>query len=326
MLRRQKVGIIGAGDIGLNLAEVLALHNYNVIVYNRLHLENNKPSTYWLTKQGFIMDLNDSLQLPSCGTVRLTSDFADLEDLDVIVITAGAKRSSPSETREELAVKNAKIIEGFIQLAVVNPSSMIFIISNPVDFLTQYFIEQLVARSKATIDGAARRVFGVSYIDTMRLRNITKEVLCARIPHIYQSYVEGMALGEHGPTMVPLISHVKVDGKFIKEIATPAEIEQIFKQTILRGNDIIKLTGMSSVTGPAHAAFFMINQILNQNKTELTCSVWDGTRCIGRNVVFYKGSFSHIEDTILTDEEKNLLNGSEKALDTQFTKLKSLLL
>jgi malate dehydrogenase len=325
MLRRHKIGIIGAGDIGLNLAEVLALYNYNITVYNRLHLENGVPSSYWLAKQGFIMDLNDSLQIPSCGTVKLTSNFDDLTDLDIIVITAGAKRSSPEETREELAIKNAKIIESFVEVAITNPKSIILIISNPVDFLTQYFIEQAVARSKLTLDIVSKRIFGVSYIDSMRLRNIVKEVLSLRTPNIHKSYVEGIAIGEHGPSMVPLMSHVKIDGKDITKIATEEEIEHIFSQTVLRGNDIIKLTGMSSVTGPAHAAFFMIHQILNQLKTDLTCSVWDGKRCIGKNVVFYKGHFDSIEPTTLTEKEQILFQKSENALDMQYSKLKSLI-
>jgi malate/lactate dehydrogenase len=325
MLTRRKIGIIGAGDIGLNLSEVLALQNYNITVYNRIHLENNAPSPYWLAKQGFIMDLNDSLQLPDCGSVKLTSNIEDLTNLDVIVITAGAKRSSPEETREELAIKNAKIIESFTSILTANSNALILIISNPVDFLTQYLIEHAVKNCHISFEEATKRIFGVSYIDTMRLRNIVKEVLAPRIQNIEQAYVEGISIGEHGPTMVPLISHVKIDGKILVDLATNEEIEQIFNQTILRGNDIIKLTGMSSVSGPAHAAFFMIHQILNQHKTSLTCSIWDGKRCIGRNVIFYKSHFDHIEETILTDSELSLLRRSEDALDAQYQKLKSLL-
>ncbi len=325
MLLRRKIGIIGAGDIGLNLAEILALYNYNIVVYNRQHFENGALSTHSLAKQGTIMDLNDSLQLPGCGLVKLTHDLNDLNNADVIVISAGVKRSSPTETREELAIKNVKIIAGFIDIAIDNPKARILIISNPVDFLTQIYIDLLSAKTNIAKEQVAKRVFGVSYIDTMRLRNITKEVLIDRIPDIDKAYVEGIAIGEHGPTMTPLISQVKVDGKNLTEIASLEEIQQIFSQTILRGNDIIKLTGMSSVSGPAHAAFFMINELLTAEKTSITASVWDGKRCIGREVIFYKGYLDHIKDTLTTDIEKTLLLKSEQALDEQYIHLKNLI-
>lgn len=317
MLKKLKIGIIGAGDIGLNLAEISALQGYDVTVYNRYNEENGKPSSHWLAKMGFIMDLNDSLQLPDCGSVKLTSNLSDLNNQDAIVITAGAKRTKPSETREELAKKNAAIFKSYIDLAYNNPKSRIFIITNPVDSLTQFLLESVVAKGEA-IESASRRILGVSCIDTMRLRNIVKETLNPSFPDIYNSYIEGMAIGEHGPSMVPLLSSVKINGKDLSDFASSSQIKQIYDQTVLRGNDIIKLTGNSSVKGPAHAALYMISEILTKQKAELTCSVWDGKRCIGRHVIFYNGYVDHIVDTLMTQMEEESLKASQAALDKQY--------
>ena len=111
MTARKKIGIVGAGDIGFNLAEILALQGYDVLIHNRYHAVDNKPSPYWLSKMGKVMDMNDSLQLPQCGEVLLTLELNDLNSTYATVITAGAKRTHIDETREELARKNAAIIQ-----------------------------------------------------------------------------------------------------------------------------------------------------------------------------------------------------------------------
>lgn len=321
---RGKIGIIGAGDIGLNLAEILALYSYNVNIYNRYHQKDGEPSEQWLSKQGFVMDLNDSLHIPGRGRVELTHDLDKLTKSDIIIITAGAKRTSPDETREQLACKNAKIMDQYIDL-IASSSATILIISNPVDFLTQYIITQTATKHNLSLDQLSQRVFGVSCIDTMRLRNIVKEILAPRMPSINKCYVDGISLGEHGPSMVPLMSKVLVDGVKVAEIAKPEEIQEIAKQTILRGNDIIKLTGASSVTGPAHAALHMVNEIFRQDNSWITCSVWDGQRCIGRNVLFAHRKFKRIEETAMSDHESQMLTKSEQALDKQYDIIMNLL-
>lgn len=324
-MMKNKIGIIGAGDIGFNLAELLALQGHDTVIYNRYHAVDNKPSPYWLSKQGKVMDMNDSLQLSGCGEVILTHNLSDLENVKILVITAGAKRSSIDETREELAGKNAKIVAEFAPLIAKIPSMLTLIISNPVDFLTQYLIEQTVKICDSTKDEISKRIVGVSYIDTMRLKNLVKEFLFIHNKELKKPMVDGIALGEHGPTMVPLMSGVKINGKSLTEFASKEQIEEIAQQTILRGNDIIKLTGASSVMGPAHAVMHMIEQISSLSEVDLPCSVWDGKRAIGKMARFNGNKVKEIIQVELSDTEKKKLQASEAALDNQYNKIMTML-
>lgn len=314
----KKIGVIGAGDIGFNLAEIMALQGYDVVIHNRYHEVGGKPSPYWLSKMGTVMDMNDSLQLPGCSEISLTHRLEDLDNTYAVVITAGAKRTHIDETREELASKNAIIIQNYAEFVARNPDTLIMIVSNPVDGLTQCLIEKVAALSGRDKESIGKKIIGVSYIDTMRLKNAVKEFLSEHHPEITKPVVEGIALGEHGPTMVPLISHVTVNGKALSEFANDAQIEAIARSTVIRGNDIIKLTGASSIVGPAHAVMYMITAIANHDRIALPCSVFDGTRAIGKMAVFENGSVTHIEDVAMTAEEVAKLRLSEQMLDKQY--------
>lgn len=319
--KHKKISVIGAGEIGLKLSEILALLNYDVVVYNRYHEEKGKPSEAWLNKMGFVMDLNDSLQLPECGNIRLSHDMQDLQNSKFLIFTAGAKRNSIDETREELALKNIGIIEKFAELIANSPKMRVLIVTNPVDSLTQHLILSTHKNYNIPIEELSKRIFGVSYIDSMRLRNLVKEVLVDKYDNISNSYVEGLALGEHGPSMVPIMSSVKIDGKPLQDFTDLTDRAYINKHTILRGNDIIKLTGRSSVAGPAHATMHMISEMLEKSYCRFPCSVWDGKRCIGRVGFFKDGFLDHIEDTAMTEDERNLLKNSETKLDMQYNNI-----
>lgn len=314
----KKIGIIGAGDIGFNLAEILALQGYDVVIHNRYHEVDGKASPYWLSKMGTVMDMNDSLQLPGCSDVLLTHRLEDLDDAYAIVITAGAKRTHIDETREELAGKNAVIMQGYAPFIARNPDSLVMIVSNPVDSLTQCLIEKVAHIRGVHKDEVGKKIVGVCCIDTMRLKNAVKEFLNEHQPNIIRPVVEGLALGEHGPSMVPLISHVTINGKPLAEFANDTQIEAISRSTVIRGNDIIKLTGASSVVGPAHAVMHMILSITNHAKVALPCSVWDGKRAIGKLAEFENATVTRIIDVPMTQAEAAKLRHSEETLDKQY--------
>ena len=318
-----KIGIIGAGDIGFNLAEILAILGYDVIIYNRYHAVNNVPSPYWLAKMGKLMDMNDSLQLPLAGKVILTSNPHDLKGSSICVITAGAKRTSTDESREELASKNANILTEFLPLIIDNPTMLVMIISNPVDFLTQYLIEEIAKNLNKSLDEVSERIIGVTYVDTMRLLNLIKEFLATTQPELAYTEIKAIALGEHGPSMVPLLSSATIDNKLLSDYATYEQLEDITRQTILRGNDIIKLTGTSSIMGPAHAVMHMIILLLKQAEVTIPCSVWDGKRAIGKLVKFNNLKVAKIETPRMSDQEQQKMHLSESILDNQYIKIKN---
>ncbi|MBN9543007.1 MAG: hypothetical protein J0G32_04340 [Alphaproteobacteria bacterium] len=324
-MQKGTVGVIGAGDIGFNIAEVMALKGHDVIVYNRYHEVDGKPGPYWLSKMGIVMDINDSLQLPGAGSVCLVHDLDKLSNVDYIVITAGAKRSSPEETREELAGKNAKIIAGFAELISKNSKALTLIVTNPIDFLARYLIEEVAKVSGKKLEEVAKKIVGVSYVDTMRLKNAVKEFLEIHHPEVTNPIIEGIALGEHGPAMVPIMSQVTVNARPLTDFANEDQIEAIRKQTVLRGNDIIKLTGASSVMGPAHAVCYMIEQIDLNPRVQLPCSVWDNGSCIGKLVEFLARQAHKILQVTKSDLELEMMKKCKTTLDAQYNAIIGLL-
>ncbi|AZL16033.1 lactate/malate family dehydrogenase [Rickettsiales endosymbiont of Stachyamoeba lipophora] len=320
-----KVGIIGAGDIGFNLAEILALKGYDVIIYNRYHKVEDKPSPYWLSKMGRLMDINDALQLPGCGKVSLVSDLSELSGVNFIVITTGVKRTSNDETREELAGKNAVIMQSYINFIADHPMILVLMVANPVDFLTSYLIRMVAKKSGKKEKEIAKKIVGVSYVDTMRLINAVKEFIHNKFPELENPVVEGIAIGEHGPNMVPLMSGVTINAKPLTEFASYEQIQEISNQTILRGNDIIKLTGTSSVLGPSHAAMHMIEQIDGHAKVRIPCSVWDGKRAMGQLTEFLAREVNTIISVKQNSTERQMINNCQTVLDNQYQVITELL-
>jgi len=316
--RNKLIGIIGAGDIGLNLAEICALQGFDIIIYNRYHEVDGKPSPYWLQKMGRVMDMSDSLQMPSCGSVTLTADIQQLNDAQYIVITAGAKRTSPDETREELARKNATIITSQANFIAHVKNSLTMIVSNPVDGLTQCLIYKVAELSGKKVEEVAKRIIGVSLIDSLRLKNLVRETLCLRNKSYKRSIINAVAIGEHGPTMVPIMSSLTIDDINIDDLLSTEDINHIRQQTILRGNDIIRLTGASSVIGPSHAVMNMILMLTTYPKISIPCAVWDGKRVVGNLVKFVNQRVSTIEQVNIDKHESQLLANSYMTLDKQF--------
>jgi malate dehydrogenase len=315
------VGVIGAGDIGLNLVEILALHGFDTIIYNRYHEVEGGPSPYWLQKLGRIMDINDSLQFDHCGSVTLTSDLNHLHACKYIIITAGAKRSSPEETREQLAKKNAKIIKDLVEFLANNLTSLVLLVTNPVDCLTQCLIYEMAAFTGRSREEIAQKIVGVSLIDSLRLKNIVKESFKLRNISLIRPKIEAISVGEHGPTMVPVMSKLQVNGQAIYDFLPPEDIEYIRQHTIARGNDIIRLTGTSSVFGPSHAVLNMVLLLDQHKEINIPSSVWDGKRVIGNLAHFADNSFTKLIPLELDEIEKSMLLKSQEQLDKQFTSI-----
>ncbi|RYE26736.1 MAG: hypothetical protein EOP45_03405 [Sphingobacteriaceae bacterium] len=181
-------------------------------------------------------------------------------------------------------------------------------------------IKKVSKHTGKTIKETASKIVGVSYVDSMRLRNLIKDHLSKYISTDQLGY-DIFAIGEHGPSMVPLIDHIHIGDRVIDSILSESEIQHVRQDTILRGNDIIKLTGASSVLGPSHAAVYMIDKIVKSNESIIPASVWDGTRAIGRVAKFVDCSFHSIIDVNMSDREKELLYRSQDNIDIYYQNL-----
>lgn len=322
MRQSKSIGIIGAGAIGFNLAQSLARNGFDVLLHNRYHTESDgSPSKTWIEKEGKVDDLNDALEHP----IQLTRNLSDLVGSYAIVITAGATRKD-GESRADLARKNANIAKAYIPTITASPDTLVMVVSNPVDGLTRYLIEHTAAASNRKIADVAKKIIGVSYVDTTRLRNLIREAVHKSHPEIHAPDIKGLVLGEHGPTMVPLISHVTVNDRPLMEFVRPEQLDHIIRGVVTRGNDIIVRTGTSAVAGPSIAVINMIKAMAGETPVRFPCSAFDGDDCMGRLVEF-KGNTIHqfIDDVPMSQEEKAKLHLSAKSLAQQYEEITGLI-
>lgn len=311
---RKRIGIIGAGAIGFNLASMLGEKGYDVSLYNRKQTDSVRQDPHWLEKEGRVDDINDALSFPHCGYVTLTSNIETLAGCYALVITAGATRKE-GESRQDLISKNASIINHFAPLIAASPDMMVLVISNPVDTLAHLLIDAVASHSGKSKDVISKKIAGVSYVDTMRLTNLTREVLAKRLPDIQEATIQALVIGEHGSTMTPLFSQLQINGNPATTIITQEECDTIMNRVIYRGSDIIHRTGTSAFTAPARAVLFMIDQMARNEPCKIPCSVYDGKRCIGKLANFHGNNITGITELTLPEGERSMLARSEAALD-----------
>ena len=199
-----------------------------------------------------------------------------------------------------------------------NPESLIMVISNPVDGLTRYLIEETAKATGKNKDSLAKRIIGVSYVDTTRLRNLTRVFMEEQHPDIKKPVIEALVLGEHGQTMVPLTSHVTINGKPLSDYASEAQMDAIVQGVVTRGNDIIVRTGTSAIAGPSIAVINMIKGMDSIASVQFPCSTWDGVRCIGQLAEFKGNAVHQVVKVAMTEQEKAKYEQSAEALDKQF--------
>src|SRR5947207_10529410 len=162
-------------------------------------------------------------------------DYTHAADSDIFLITAGLRRK-PDESRLDLINRNvvlfSQILES-IKTAGVRNESHIFVVSNPVDILTQLAVQRLGL--------PWRQVYGLgTMLDTSRFSSFIAAEL-----GLAPTQVKALILGEHGDSMLPVWSSATVNGFPLSGLAqcTPAFQNAIFERTKGSGADVIKRKG-----------------------------------------------------------------------------------
>jgi len=297
-----KVSVIGAGNVGATVANVLA--HYDIV--NEIILLDIKEGL----AEGKALDIWQTAPINMYSTrVRgVTNDYTRTANSDVVVITSGLPRK-PGMSRDDLISTNAGIVKSVTEQVVkYSPNTIIIVVSNPLDVMT--YCAYLTSKFDS------RRVFGMAGIlDTARYKAfLADELNCS------PKDIQAMILGGHGDTMVPLPRHTTVTGIPVTELVKPDKLNAIIERTKVGGGEIVKLLGTSAWYAPGAAAAQMVEAIVKDEKRVHPCCVLlngeYGLKNIylGVPVVLGRKGVEKIIELKLSDSEKDLLHQSAAAV------------
>jgi malate dehydrogenase len=195
--------------------------------------------------------------------IKGTNDYADTANSDLVVMTAGFPRK-PGMSRDDLLKANFDVVNGTIQkVAQQSPNCILIVVTNPLDAMAQTAFK---------VSGFPKhRVIGMAgVLDSARYRTFIAEALNVSVRD-----VEGLVLGGHGDTMVPVPSYTTVAGIPISQLMPKEQLDQIIARTRKGGGEIVALlkTG-SAYYAPSAAVTQMVDAIFNDRKKILPCAAY----------------------------------------------------
>jgi malate dehydrogenase len=302
MSTRKKIGLIGAGNIGGELARLAANEELgDVWLFDIAPKEN--------LAKGKALDLEQNgAVLAYDANIRGTAQWADLEGADVLIVTAGIPRK-PGQSRDDLVATNLPIIRDVAQNAKkVCPQAFVIVISNPLDAMV-YEYKRVVGAAKTQVVGMA----GV--LDSARF-----QLFLAREAGVSVKDVRAMVLGGHGDDMVPVLSMTTINGVPASALLAKDKLDKIVERTRKGGGEIVNLMGTSAYYAPASSAIAMAKAYLRDEKRLLACAAYlegeYGYRDLFMGVPCVVGGkgVERIIEIPLTEEEKAMLAKSAKSV------------
>ena len=252
-MRREKITVVGAGNVGGTTAQRLVESGrYDVVL---LDVVEGIP-------QGKALDLMQAGALVgSGGHIEGTVDYNATAGSALVVITSGVPRK-PGMSREQLLEINAKIIRDVVtQVAANSPNAILLVVTNPLDVMT--YVAYTVSKFPR------ERVLGMAgVLDSARFRAFIAAELKVPVQD-----VQAMVLGGHGDSMVPLIRHTTVAGKPLNDCLPQDRIDALVKRTQDGGAEIVALlkTG-SAFYAPSASIVEMVEAIMQDSKKILPCA------------------------------------------------------
>jgi malate dehydrogenase len=297
---RRKITVVGAGNVGATVAQVLASRDYADVVL--VDIKEGLP-------QGKALDINQM------GAVRGyeprvvgSNSYDESAGSSLVVITAGLPRS-PGMSRDDLVTTNETIVKEVAVRAVQHsPDTILLVVSNPLDAMCH------VAKN---VSGFPReRVFGMAGIlDTARFSTFIAWETGSAVKD-----VTAMVLGGHGDQMVPVVSATSVGGVPLRKLVAADRIEAMVERTAKGGGEIVGLLGTSAWYAPGAAVAQMVDSIMLDEKRVLPCTAHlegeygvDGLY-LGVPVKLGAGGIEQIVELDLDDAERAALERSAGAV------------
>ena len=292
-----KVTVVGAGNVGSTVANVLAHKD----IVNEVVLLDLKGDM----ARGKALDSWQQAPIDYYST-RLTGteNYDDTAGSDIVVITAGIPRK-PGMSRDDLISTNAKIVTSVVKSVLAKSDNpIIIIVSNPLDVMT--YAAHAASGSDST------RVFGMAGIlDTARYRAFLSTEL-----NVSPKDIQALLLGGHGDTMVPLPIYTTVAGIPLTELLAADKIEAIVQRTKKGGGELVKLMGTSAWYAPGAAAAQMVEAIVkNENRIYPCCVKMEGQYglndvYLGVPVTLKRNGIGKVIEVGLNEDEMALMHQS----------------
>jgi len=254
-MSKKRIALIGGGQIGGNLALLAAQKELaDIIIFDI-------PKAEGMVK-GKALDL---MQLrPHDGydvSITGTSDWNDVKNADLFIITAGIPRK-PGMDREDLLEINLGIMKDVAEnIKTQAPNSFVIVISNPLDAMVYAFYK--------TSGFQKNKVVGMAgALDSTRFRTFI-----AMETGLSVQDVTCMVLGGHGDTMVPITRLATIGGVPVADLISKEKLSSIEERTRFAGGEIVKLFGNGSAFyAPAQSAIEMAESYLRDKKRVIPCA------------------------------------------------------
>lgn len=312
MGRRNKVSIIGSGNVGATAAQrIMEKSLADVVLYD---IVEGVP-------QGKALDISEAAPISgSDSRISGSNNYDDTSGSDIVVITAGLARK-PGMTRSDLLQKNVTIVKEVTEeVAKRSPDSILIIVTNPMDLMTYL--------SWSVSGFPKQRVMGMGgALDSARF-----ECFIARELNVSVENVHAFVLGGHGDLMVPLTKFSTVAGIPITELMDKPAIERIVERTKFGGAEIVELlkTG-SAYVAPAAAITEMVEAILLDKKKIIPSAAYlEGEYGIkdlfvGVPARLGRGGIESIIEIRLSEEERDAFYKSADTVRSGVEEIKQLL-
>ncbi len=315
-MARNKIALIGAGNIGGTLAHLAGLKELGDVVL--FDIITGIP-------QGKSLDIAESSPIEGFDArIRGSRDYGAIKGADVVIVTAGVARR-PGMSRDDLIGINTSVMQSVGAGIKANcPGAFVICITNPLDAMV------MVLRDACGLPH--NRVVGMAgVLDSARFRYFLAEEFNVSVED-----VSAFVLGGHGDSMVPLPRYSTVGGIPLPDLVkmgwtTKKRIDEIVQRTRAGGAEIVGLlkTG-SAFYAPASAAIQMAESYLKDKKRLLPCAAYLNGEYgikgfyVGVPVVIGAKGVERIVEIPLTAPEKVAFNksvGAVKALTRDLAKL-----
>lgn len=316
-MARNKIALVGAGNIGGTLAHLIGLKELGDVVMFDVF-----PGV----AAGKALDIMQSGPVDGFDANMIgTKDYAEIAGSDVVIVTAGFPRM-PGMSRDDLIGKNAGVIAEVANgIKTHCPNAFVICITNPLDAMVW------VMKEKSGLP--ANKVVGMAgVLDSSRF-----QLFLAQEFGVSVEDVRAFVLGGHGDTMVPLTRYSTVAGIPVPDLikmgwTTQEKIDAIVDRTANGGGEIVKLLERGSAFyAPAASAIAMAEAYLKDKKRVLPCAAWLTGEYgmhdlyVGVPVVIGAGGIERVVEIQLNETEKAAFEKSCAAVKELVEAAKSLI-